>query len=89
VGLLCAFGWWTLGLNIGTLLSISIGLDLGSVLKKYRWEPEKTSIDDLMGKATPVELHGLPKGVVRLRFDWIVPLKECFDFPVIPTLRSA
>ena len=29
-----AFGWWTLGLNIGTLLSISIGLDLGSVLKK-------------------------------------------------------
>jgi hypothetical protein len=29
-----AFGWWTLGLNIGTLLSISIGLVLGSVQKK-------------------------------------------------------
>ena len=39
-----------------------------------------TSIDELIGKATPVELHGLPKGVVRLRSDWIVPLKECFDF---------
>jgi hypothetical protein len=26
VGLLCAFGWWSLGLNIGTLLSMSIGL---------------------------------------------------------------
>ena len=36
-----AFGWWTLGLNIGTLLSISIGLVLGGVLKKNRWEPKK------------------------------------------------
>jgi hypothetical protein len=27
------------GLNIGTLLSISIGLVLRSVAKKYRWEP--------------------------------------------------
>jgi hypothetical protein len=42
VGLLCAFGWWTLGLNIGTLLSISIGLVLGSVLTKiYLREPER------------------------------------------------
>ena len=33
-----------------------------------------------MGKPPPVERHGLPKGMVRLRFDWIVPYKECFDF---------
>jgi hypothetical protein len=33
VRLQSAFGWWTLGLSIDTLLSISIGLVLGSVLK--------------------------------------------------------
>jgi hypothetical protein len=34
VGLLCAFGWSTVGLNIGTLLSIWISLVLRSVVKK-------------------------------------------------------
>jgi putative membrane protein len=37
-------------------------------------------MDDLTGKAAPVERQGSPKGMVRLRSDWIVPYKECFDF---------
>jgi len=41
VGLLCAFGWSTVGLNIGNLLSISIGSVLGSIAKKYRWESKE------------------------------------------------
>ena len=35
MGLLCAFGWWSLGLNIGTLLSISIGFVPGKRTEKY------------------------------------------------------
>jgi len=34
-----------------------------------------TSIGDLIGKATPCETW-LPKGMVRLRSDWIVPPKR-------------
>jgi hypothetical protein len=40
VGLLCAFGWQIRAQYWGTLLSISIGLVLGSVAKIHRWEPE-------------------------------------------------
>ena len=42
MGLLCAFGWWSLGLNIGTLLSLSDWLSSGKRTEKlYRWEPEE------------------------------------------------
>ena len=71
MGLLCASAG-KVGLNIGTLLSISIGLVLGSVAKKYRWEPE-TSMDNLTGKAAPVERQGSPKGMVSLG----MPLVPC------------
>jgi hypothetical protein len=37
---------------------------------------QTTSIDNLIEKATPVERHGLPKGMVRRRFDWFVPSKR-------------
>jgi hypothetical protein len=63
------------GLNIGTLLSISIGLVLRNVVKKISMGTLKTSMDDLMGKAAPVERQGSPKGMARLRSDWIVPYK--------------
>jgi hypothetical protein len=52
VGLLCAFGWSTVGLNIGTLLSISIGLVLRSVVKKISMGTRITSIYDFIRKAT-------------------------------------
>jgi hypothetical protein len=67
VGLLCAFGWWSLGLNIGTLLSLSDWPSSGKRSEKISMGTRKTSVDDLIGKATPVERHGLPKGMVRLR----------------------
>jgi hypothetical protein len=41
MGLLCAFGCWSLGLNIGTLLSLSDRLSSGKPTEKFfRWEPE-------------------------------------------------
>jgi hypothetical protein len=36
--LLCAFGWWSLALNIGTLLWLS---SRKRTEKLYRWEPEE------------------------------------------------
>jgi hypothetical protein len=70
VGLLCAFGWSTVGLNIGTLLSTSIGLVLRSVVKKIWMGTLKTSMDDLTGKAAPVERQGSEKdGKATLQLD--------------------
>src|SRR6266446_6718221 len=39
-----------------------------------------TPIDDLIGKAAPVERHGLPKGMVRLRSTGSFRQKGCFYF---------
>jgi hypothetical protein len=70
VGLLCAFGWSTVGLNIGTLLSISIGLVLRSVVKKISMGTRITSIDDLIGKATPWRATGSQRdGKATLQLD--------------------
>jgi hypothetical protein len=66
-----AFGWLTLRLNIGALLSISIGLVLGSVLKKsIDGNPKNIHKRFNRESHPPVERHGFPKGMVRLRFDW-------------------
>jgi len=91
VGLLCAFGWWTLGLNIKHSAVDSIDLVLGSVLNKiYRWEPGKPSIDDLIGKATPpVERHRLPKGMVRLQSTGSFHQKNALIISAISTPRYA
>jgi hypothetical protein len=71
----------SLGLNIGTLLSMSIGLVLGGVLKKlYRWEPENIHRRFNSESHPPVERHGLAKGMVRLRSTGSFHQKECFDF---------
>jgi hypothetical protein len=75
VGLLCASAG-RVGLNIGTLLSISVGLVLGSIAKKYRWEPEKTFVDDLIGKAYPCRKTRAPERDGKATIDWIVPSKR-------------
>ena len=81
MGLLCAFGWSTLGLNIGTLLSISIGLVLRSALKNWiDGNPDNIHIR-FNTEGHRVESRGT-KGMVRLRSDLTGSFrpKECFDF---------
>jgi hypothetical protein len=80
VGLLCAFGWSTVGLYIGTLLSISIGLILRSVVKKISMGTLKTSIDDLMGKPPPCREKRAPERDGKATIDWIVPSKRMLWF---------
>jgi hypothetical protein len=63
VRLLCAFGWSTVGLNIGTLLSISIGLVLRSVVKNICIDGNPDNIHRRFNREShPVGSHGLPKG---------------------------
>ena len=68
------------GLNIGTLLSISIGLVLGSVAKKISMGTRKTSIDDLIAKATPRRETRAPERDGTATIDWIVPSKRMLWF---------
>jgi hypothetical protein len=48
-------------------------LSLRSVVKKIFDGNPKNIHGRLAGKAAPVERQGSPKGMVRLRSDWIVP----------------
>ena len=90
MGLLCAFGWWSLGLNIGTLLSISIGLVLGSALKNcIDGNPKNIHRRFNSESHPPVERHGLPKGMVRLRSTGSFHQKNALIISAISTPRSA
>jgi hypothetical protein len=90
MGLQCAFGWWSLGLNIGTLLSLSDWLGYGKPLKNcIDGNPKNIHRRFNSESHAPVERHGLPKGMVRLRSTGSFRLKECFRFPAISTPRSA
>jgi len=61
VGLLCAFGWqsraqyWHSAVDLDRLSS-------GKRNEKISMGTRITSVDDLIGKTTPVEKHGLPEG---------------------------
>src|SRR5258706_568896 len=86
VGLLCAFGWSTVGLNIGTLLSIWIGLVLRSVVKNASTGTRITSIHRRFNREShPVERHGLPKGMVTPTLRLVRSVKRIFDLAAIST----
>ena len=79
MGLLCAFGWQSRAQYRHSAVDLD-RLRSGKRSEKISMGTRKTSVDDLIGKATPVERHGLPKGMVRLRSTGSFHQKECFGF---------
>jgi hypothetical protein len=86
VGLLCAFGWQSRAQYRHSAVDLD-RVSSGKRSEKISIGTRKTSVDDLTGKATLVERHGLPKGMVRLRSTGLFHQNECFDFFAISTPR--
>src|SRR5712672_2644664 len=66
------------GLSIGTLLSISIGLVLGSVAKNIDGNP-KNICRRFNRESHPCRKTRAPERDGKATIDCIVPSKECFD----------
>ncbi len=81
MGLLCAFGWWTFGLNIDTLLLISTGLVLRSVVKNICIDGNPKNICRRFNREShPCRKTRAPERDGKATIDWIVSSKECFDY---------